>query len=960
MYCTTCGNLLREGEKVCSVCGTPVADEPVAPVGTPAPTDSAENYAPADSTGIFATTDSVGIFDTAESAGIFAAADYAAAPAPADPAQTSLFEEASAGPALGDKLDFSWESDAFHNQDFKGKTEDIEFKWNVGADSVDLNQAASITAAADDQAAEAKARQRTEESATIFNDDTFHLRTTEEEDVKLATEKKNEEFQELLDAEFEKIQERQAEIDAERSRIGEVAQAPADATPSVLVTGETAREAAEARIQEYLRKADLEMQQAIGGQAAHEDAASADITAPVHEKSYSGEIFSSSDDNDANVRAFGFKHEEDDITWEFEHSDYDPEISAIKPDDVEPESPGYLSGKPIEAIPIVETAPIVEVAPIVEAAPIAEATPEPEAFPEPETAPSYDGIFVTDFANPFDEDIAPSVPEEQPSAADSIFDTDFANPFADDAFAVSVATVPETEAAPETVVAPALATDYAAPIFEAPAFAAPGTEPQADVTPAFVAPEPEAIAEAPVFVAPAPEPAPVETPVFTTPTFGIPTEEVPSSAPGVPEDAIPAPAFATPEPPSLETPEPPSIETPEPPAVAAPAAEAEPAPAAEAEPAAVIPPIRPAPVTEQATAPISTRRHAPDIVNKPVVFPFDDVPEKADKDMFTVPASRTPEAFKPDIAPEASGIGTATAFETAAGAFGATAAGAGAAQTDSVFATGAAGSADASKPEDSTADKSKVPRRKTSKALVVIVDILIIVAIILAVCFALVKFVPDSGAAELIKKGFSKVTAVTGIGGDESAAADPEDADEETAKDDGYIMPISDGDTLISSQLFNNYNIGEVVYDPSASWQKDVNYPIEGAAAAKPIEDDHWKDGPAGPLLYDESAVAAVIRFDSGLVEYINSKDTGLLDSIAVGSAAEQKLAKYMTSVTQISVDRLGIGNIRRNGDDLYVWTNESVTETKGGAPMQSTVMRLYRLTPDEDSYKVSDFEDIG
>jgi hypothetical protein len=79
-----------------------------------------------------------------------------------------------------------------------------------------------------------------------------------------------------------------------------------------------------------------------------------------------------------------------------------------------------------------------------------------------------------------------------------------------------------------------------------------------------------------------------------------------------------------------------------------------------------------------------------------------------------------------------------------------------------------------------------------------------------------------------------------------------------------------------------------------------------------------------------------------------------------VGSSAERKIAEYVASVSQISVDTLGVGNIRKNGGDLYVWTNETVTETRDGAPVQRAFKRLYLLTPDVDTYKVSDYEDVG
>jgi hypothetical protein len=342
-----------------------------------------------------------------------------------------------------------------------------------------------------------------------------------------------------------------------------------------------------------------------------------------------------------------------------------------------------------------------------------------------------------------------------------------------------------------------------------------------------------------------------------------------------------------------------------------------------------------APVTEAKSAPVSTREHAQEIINKPVVFPFDDSPEKtaasikpaaATAEVFKVPDGKAPEAYKPVLDPEPA--------------------------APDLFASAIDVSVQADGAEKSGNAEGRASRRKPNKALVIAVDILIIVVIIMAACFAILRFAPDTGAAELINKG---INFFTGSNNGSSAVA--------AEKSPNYIMPISDGDALVKSQLGKNYNIDEnnIIYDPSASWKEDVTYAIEGAAAARPIDDDYWKEGSGGVLRYDESAVAAVIKFDSSLVEYIN---TGVpdqfLSTIASGSAAEKKLTAYVASVKQISVEKLGIGNIRKNGDDLYVWTSETVTETKGGSPVQREFMRLYLLTPDNEEYKVSDFEDLS
>ncbi|MDR0518648.1 MAG: hypothetical protein LBG82_01130 [Clostridiales Family XIII bacterium] len=1066
MFCKTCGNLLKNWDTVCSVCGAPVeiaAAEPAVVATSPAP------YAPAPDSAA-SQTSSAHTFENP-------AQPYYAPPQ--EPVQTSMSESAPAAePAM--KFDFSWESDVFHNQDYKGKTEDIEFKWNIGADSVDLtpSPAAAQPAAGVSEAA-AAAPEQPDAQGGMFSGDTFHLRTNRRSDANISDAKKNEEFQELLDEEFERIRERQTEIDEERSRIYENVRKPDGAAPSVTVTGETAREAAEARIREYLRKADTEMFRALKEQAATpkdepaeqpelyeppeppeqfeqfeqpEPPEPPELYAPPEQpeppeqfeqpelsRPYSGDIFDHPSEQDVNTRAFAFNHGEGDVAWEYERSDYDPAISAIGLDEGGDSEPDYLTGKPdaapepaaetdaayesdaadksLAADEFEELAASVDVpapgAPAAVAsvfdvpasgAPIFDTSffdaPVPEA-PAPGT-PAFDTAF---FDEPTPNAPAPDAPTPDAPAPDAstpdapaepvsdapasdapasgdIFVAGFASPFAQPAEPTETQAAPVeppvTSPAPPTAQVEPPATSPAPPTAQVEPPAAPPTaqaEPPVAQTAALVAaagpsdsifdtgfanpfgepvPEEPKQAEPPAGLFPAVD-SNVAGPSFVTvtPTAAVTPAPFPeqdsakaqqetaasSQAAELDFDSIPT-ADAAPQesaPPAAPATAPTQTVAPTPvptQATAATPAPEQPKAITPSQVSAPEPPIKAAPITEAGFTPISQRRHAPDIINKPVVFPFDDAAEQtkkpADEEVFKVTEDKTPEAYKPKLAaddesaPAASGTGETPASSPDGNAKG---------------------------EQDSAQDKQ---RKKPNKAVIVIVDILIILAIIAVACWAVLWFAPDSGAATLIREGVVKMSGLVGISGNESNAAGKTD-------DPNYVMPISDGAMLVSSQLHKNYNIGEVRYDPQASWEDGRQYSVEGAAAAKPIDNDFWKDGPQGQLRYDETAVAAVIQFDSDLVEYINTSGSGkFLSDIATGSSADKKLLGYIASVKQLSVDKLGIGNIRKNGDDLYVWTIETITETKAGSPVQREFKRLYRLALDGDEYKVSDFEDLG
>jgi hypothetical protein len=487
MFCNTCGNLIKDGENVCSVCGSPVQTAPVIPVSAasdPIPSNVA-------SPDVVAVGPNSGISQS-----------------PPPPAQgRPLFDASLDSPASVKKFDFSWESEAFHHQDQKTKSEDIEFRWNTGSDGLDASPAASVAAAVDKRESAASARKREEVAESIFQDDTSHLYANENEKdaAEVAVSKKNEEFQELLDEEFGKIKVAQPEIDEDRNRIGRETMTSPEPIPTVLVTGENARNAADERIQEYLRKADMEMRRALEEQAAAAsgvesapvsgfepvivpevksasapviapEPASAPVIAPEPAsapevqpapavipapapgpesslaaapgagtktsesfdpyESFGGSSFSAPDEQETNMRAFGFRHGEGDIEWEYEHKDYDPSVSAIAADDDAERTPDYLAGRSSSAT-------------------VADAVHPAEA------GLAYDGIFLTSFANPFAADVRPgesavSQPARgeyaSPAEArhDGVFDTEFANPFAEDAITGWGRPAPRSEAEPET------------------------------------------------------------------------------------------------------------------------------------------------------------------------------------------------------------------------------------------------------------------------------------------------------------------------------------------------------------------------------------------------------------------------------------------------------------------------------------------------------------------------------
>ena len=113
--------------------------------------------------------------------------------------------------------------------------------------------------------AEAEVEAEEEESEVPEQRSTlFDLKMDKEEEATFVFNKKNEEFQELLDQEYEKLRKKQETLEDARSQVGDNLLTESEPAPEILVTsGVAAASYIEARIEEYLKNADYEMLQGI-------------------------------------------------------------------------------------------------------------------------------------------------------------------------------------------------------------------------------------------------------------------------------------------------------------------------------------------------------------------------------------------------------------------------------------------------------------------------------------------------------------------------------------------------------------------------------------------------------------------------------------------------------------------------------------------------------------------------
>jgi hypothetical protein len=249
----------------------------------------------------------------------------------------------------------------------------------------------------------------------------------------------------------------------------------------------------------------------------------------------------------------------------------------------------------------------------------------------------------------------------------------------------------------------------------------------------------------------------------------------------------------------------------------------------------------------------------------------------------------------------------------------------------------------------------KKDKKRANLGIVILVDALIVLVVLLLAAFAILKFAPDSSIGRAVDKGATKIIDVFRGGSSEEETTDKTVDSEDSVK----IEANTDKDALVAGQLYNNKNIDTVEYDSGANYDPYKAYTLEGASDSTPIKNNYWTEDDQGSIYYDEAAVATVICLNSELVDYINGGDPSVLSEIVINSEGERKISEMIGLLDSYSVRKLGIGDIRVYGDYFYVWTTETVQETKGEEEVMITREKVYQLAPQKTTMKLVDYEVI-
>ena len=248
-------------------------------------------------------------------------------------------------------------------------------------------------------------------------------------------------------------------------------------------------------------------------------------------------------------------------------------------------------------------------------------------------------------------------------------------------------------------------------------------------------------------------------------------------------------------------------------------------------------------------------------------------------------------------------------------------------------------------------DEDEDEEEKGGKGRVVLKVFLVILIILLVIEVAgvVIKLTaPNSGAAKFIDSQLNKVIHLfTGNDAEYTFAMEKEDIRTE---------PLEDKTALIQAEMGKNKdgNIGAIEYNADLKFDPEKKYENQDLNLTQKLADVTWyKDAENKQVYYDQALVGAVIAYDSQKVNLINNNDTSVLNLMQEGTDLYKEVKQLGKKGMKETFKTLKIGEIRQAGSSYFVWVSEKVSDTQNGSKQNSTTKKIYELQPDNEIMKV-------
>lgn len=222
------------------------------------------------------------------------------------------------------------------------------------------------------------------------------------------------------------------------------------------------------------------------------------------------------------------------------------------------------------------------------------------------------------------------------------------------------------------------------------------------------------------------------------------------------------------------------------------------------------------------------------------------------------------------------------------------------------------------------------------KGRIVLKIILVILIVILAieVVGMGIRFIaPQSKAAEFIDNQLNKVIQlITG-----------EDTEYSVIAAQVRQEPMEDKTDLINAQIGKNKNgnIEKIVYSADLGYDQETDGKISDLVLSTPMTEVEWgRDKDNYPVYYDEQVVGQIIAYESNKVELMNNGDEKVLSMIDSSMPLYNETAALKGKQLDSRFKKLEIGEIRQAGTNYYVWVRETIGD--------NTTEKVYAMYPAE------------
>lgn len=218
-------------------------------------------------------------------------------------------------------------------------------------------------------------------------------------------------------------------------------------------------------------------------------------------------------------------------------------------------------------------------------------------------------------------------------------------------------------------------------------------------------------------------------------------------------------------------------------------------------------------------------------------------------------------------------------------------------------------------------DEDESEGGKGRLALKIILVVLIVILAIEVAGMGIRFLAPQSKAAEFVDNQLNKVIQL--ITGD--------DTEYSVLAAQARTEPMEDKTELINAQISQNKNgnIDKIVYSADLSYDQETDGKISDLVLSTPMTSVEWgRDEKNYPVYYDEQVVGQIIAYESNLVEYMNKGDENVLSMIDPEKSLYNDIAGLKGQKMSGEFKKLEIGEIRQAGSNYYVWVRETIGDT--------------------------------